>query len=58
MVGCLATLSEIQRAVVSLRLVDEVPGEDVARLLDTTPGNVAVLLHRAKRALHACLPTD
>jgi RNA polymerase sigma-70 factor (ECF subfamily) len=56
MVGCLATLSEIQRAVVNLRLVDEVAGEDVAQLLDTTPGNVAILLHRAKRKLRACLP--
>jgi RNA polymerase sigma-70 factor (ECF subfamily) len=56
MVGCLATLSEIQRAVVSLRLVDEVTGEDVARMLGTTPGNVAILLHRAKQRLRACLP--
>ena len=54
-VGCLATLTEIQRVVVSLRLVDEVAGEDVARMLDTTPGNVAVLLHRAKHKLRACL---
>ena len=54
-VGCVATLTQIQRAVVGLRLVDDVAGEDVARLLGTTPGNVAVLLHRAKQQLRACV---
>lgn len=54
-VGCVATLGEMQRAVVSLRLVDELSGEDVARSLGTTPGNVAVLLHRAKTKLRACM---
>ncbi len=53
-VGCMATLSEIQRAVVQLRLLDQVPGEDVAKMLGTTPGNVAVLLHRAKQRLRNC----
>lgn len=57
MVGCLATLGQIQRAVVDLRLVDDVPGEDVARQLGVTPGHVAVLLHRAKRDLRACYAT-
>lgn len=53
--GCMTTLSEVQRAVVNLRLVDEVPGEDVARQLGTTAGHVGVLLFRAKRALRRCL---
>lgn len=56
LVGCLATLSEIQRAVVALRLVDDVHGENVARLLGTTSGNVAILLHRAKAKLRSCIP--
>lgn len=56
MVGCLTTLGEIQRAVVTLRLVDDVTGEDVAEMLGTTPGNVAVLLHRAKQRLRSCVP--
>jgi len=55
MVGCLTTLGQIQRAVVTLRLVDEVAGEDVAEMLGTTAGNVAVLLHRAKQQLRACV---
>jgi len=53
--GCMATLSEVQRAVVTLRLVDEVPGEDVAGQLGTTPAHVAVLLFRAKRYLRSCV---
>jgi RNA polymerase sigma-70 factor, ECF subfamily len=57
MVGCVATLSQLQRTVVSLRLVDEVPGEDAARLLGISPGHLAILLHRAKKQLRSCLPT-
>ena len=52
--GCMATLSEVQRAVVNLRLVDEVPGEDVAHQLGTTPAHVGVLLFHAKRDLRRC----
>jgi RNA polymerase sigma-70 factor, ECF subfamily len=55
LVGCLRTLAEVQRAVVTLRMLDEVPGEDVARELGVTPGHVAVLLHRAKANLLACM---
>jgi RNA polymerase sigma-70 factor, ECF subfamily len=54
MMGCMTTLNEMQRAVVTLRLLDEVPGENVARLLGTSPGNVAVLLNRAKQRLRSC----
>jgi RNA polymerase sigma-70 factor, ECF subfamily len=53
--ACMKTLSEMQRAVVNLRLVDEVPGENVARQLGTTPAHVGVLLFRAKRDLRRCL---
>jgi len=49
------TLAEIQRAVVTLRMLDEVPGEDVATALGITPGHVAVLLHRAKGNLLTCM---
>ena len=52
--GCMSTLSEVQRAVVNLRLVDEIPGENVAHQLGTTPGHVAVLLFRAKKYLRIC----
>jgi len=53
--GCMTTLNEVQRAVVNLRLVDEVPGEDVARQLGTTASHVAVLLLRARQRLQRCL---
>jgi RNA polymerase sigma-70 factor (ECF subfamily) len=54
MLGCMATLNEMQRAVVQLRLVDEIAGENVARQLGTNAGHVAVLLHRAKQHLRSC----
>ena len=53
--ACVDELCEIQKAVLTLRLLEEQPGEDVAAALGITPGYVAVLLHRAKRALRACM---
>lgn len=53
--GCLATLSAVQRGVVQLRLIDEVPGESVARQLGMASSHVAVLLFRAKRQLRQCI---
>ena len=53
--GCLVTLNEVQRAVVKLRLVDDVAGEDVALQLGTTREHVGVLLFRAKQELQRCL---
>jgi RNA polymerase sigma-70 factor (ECF subfamily) len=53
--GCVQSLGEVQRTVVTLRMLDEVDGESVARTLGITPGHVAVLLHRAKANLHACM---
>jgi RNA polymerase sigma-70 factor, ECF subfamily len=53
--ACVARLCDTQRAVVTLRLLDERGGEDVAAALGLTRGHVDVLLHRAKHALRACL---
>jgi RNA polymerase sigma-70 factor (ECF subfamily) len=53
--GCVARLGEIQRGVVTMRMLDGLSGEEAARALDLTPGHVAVLLHRAKRALQRCI---
>ncbi len=53
--ACVADLCEIQQAVVTLRMLEERPGQDVARALGITPGHVAVLLHRAKAALRVCM---
>lgn len=53
--ACVEELCEIQKAVVTLRMLEEQPGEDVARALGISAGHVAVLLHRAKAALRACM---
>jgi RNA polymerase sigma-70 factor (ECF subfamily) len=53
--GCVNKLGELSRKVVSMRMLDEVPGEDVAAMLGLTPGHVAVLLHRAKASLRVCM---
>ena len=55
MVGCVDHLGKLQRAVVSLRMLDEVAGEDVATMLGLAPSHVAVLLHRAKQNLRSCM---
>jgi RNA polymerase sigma-70 factor (ECF subfamily) len=52
---CVQTLADVQRAVVTLRMLDDVPGDDVAQALGITPGHVAVLLHRAKVNLLSCM---
>ena len=53
--ACVVELCGIQRAVVTLRLLDEQPGEDVAGALGISRGYVDVLTHRAKAALRACM---
>jgi RNA polymerase sigma-70 factor (ECF subfamily) len=55
--ACVMELCGIQKSVVTLRLLEERPGEDVAAALGISPGHVAVLLHRAKRELRACMTT-
>lgn len=55
MIGCLDHLGKLQHAVVSLRMLDEVAGEDVAAMLGLPPSHVAVLLHRAKQNLRSCM---
>jgi DNA-directed RNA polymerase specialized sigma24 family protein len=36
-------------------MLDEVAGEDVARMLGLPPSHVAVLLHRAKQNVRSCM---
>ena len=55
LVGCVARLGEVHRHVVALRVLEEVSGIDTARALGLTPGHVAVLLHRARKELAACM---
>jgi RNA polymerase sigma-70 factor (ECF subfamily) len=55
--ACVEELCAIQKAVVTLRLLEEQPGEDVASALGISASYVAVLLNRAKRELRACMTT-
>ncbi len=58
LLGCVAKLGEIQRHVVTLRLLEQLSTTEVATSLALTPGNVALLLHRAKAQLQRCLSDD
>jgi RNA polymerase sigma-70 factor, ECF subfamily len=53
--GCMVTLNDVQRAIVQLRVIDDIPGENIARQLGMTPSHVAVQLFRAKQKLRLCV---
>jgi RNA polymerase sigma-70 factor (ECF subfamily) len=53
--ACVAELCSIQRAVITLRLLEERSGEDVAAQLGITRKHVDVLVHRAKASLRVCM---
>src|SRR5688572_7950663 len=49
--ACISELCGVQRAVVTLRLLEERSGDDIAELLGVARNHVDVLVHRAKAAL-------
>lgn len=53
--GCLQMLGESQRRVVTLRMLEQLSGDETAQELGLSRGNVAVMLLRAKRELEKCL---
>jgi len=55
LLGCMNKLKEMQSSVIRLRLLEERAGEEVAKMLDISAENVAVLLHRARKTLKECL---
>jgi RNA polymerase sigma-70 factor, ECF subfamily len=55
LLGCVSQLSEVQRLVLTMRALHELSPDEVARSLGLTKGHIAVLLHRAKRALIDCM---
>ena len=55
LLGCVNQLAEIQRRVVTLRMLEELTPADTASSLGLTSGHVNVLLHRAKHELIECL---
>jgi RNA polymerase sigma-70 factor (ECF subfamily) len=55
LVGCLSQLGDVHRQIVTLRVLEELSGEEAARTLGLTPNHVAVLLHRARKQLERCM---
>jgi RNA polymerase sigma-70 factor, ECF subfamily len=55
--AALASLPERQRVVVILRDVQGYRGDEVCQLLELTPANQRVLLHRGRAALRAAVET-
>ena len=55
LVGCMAQLGDVHRQIVTLRVLEELSGEEAARALGLTPNHVAVLLHRARKQLERCM---
>jgi RNA polymerase sigma-70 factor (ECF subfamily) len=55
LVGCVNKLGNVQRQVLTMRVLEELTPQDTASTLGLSSGNVAVLLHRAKCALIECL---
>jgi RNA polymerase sigma-70 factor (ECF subfamily) len=55
LVGCMAKLGDVHRHVITLRVLEELSGDEAARALGVTPGHVAVLLHRARKQLAQCM---
>lgn len=56
--ACVDRLCDTQKAVVTLRLLEERRGEDVAEALGISRGYVDVLLHRAKASLRVCMTDE
>jgi RNA polymerase sigma-70 factor, ECF subfamily len=55
LVGCMAKLGDVHRHIVTLRVLEELSGDEAARALGLTSNHVAVLLHRARKALARCM---
>jgi len=55
---CIDLLPDNYRIVLILRDIEELDTEEVASLLDITPSNVKVRLHRARQVLKALLERE
>jgi RNA polymerase sigma-70 factor (ECF subfamily) len=56
--GCLSKLPEAQRRAFSMREFDGLTGDEIRKVLDVTPSNLWVILHRARAGLRRCLETN
>lgn len=57
LVGCMAKLGDAHRHVITLRVLEELSGEEAAAALGVTANHVGVLLHRARKELERCMLT-
>ena len=52
---CMAKLGEVHRHVITLRVLEELSGDEAAAELGVSANHVAVLLHRARKQLADCM---
>jgi RNA polymerase sigma-70 factor, ECF subfamily len=52
---CMAKLGEVHRHVITLRVLEELSGDEAAHELGVTANHVGVLLHRARKQLADCM---
>ena len=52
---CLEALADRRRSAFVLREVEELPTDEICKILEVTPNNLGVLLFRARNGLRECL---
>lgn len=52
---CIKRLNEMQKAVFSMKYLDEIESDDICKELNISASNYWVLIHRAKLQLRTCL---
>ena len=52
---CLETLADHRRSAFVLREVEELPTDEICKILEVTPNNLGVLLFRARNGLRECI---
>lgn len=55
---CLESLPQRLRSVFSLREMDDLPTDDVCEVMKITPGNLGVLIYRARMRLRRCMESS
>ena len=53
--GCKGKLKEIYSAVFTMKYLDDLQSEEICKVLNITPSNYWVIIHRAKTQLRSCL---
>lgn len=56
--GCVQGLPPRMAAAFTMREIDDLPSDDVCKVLDVTSTNLWVMLHRARAQLRLCMETN